>query len=105
MKARSRFAMITTTLVALSLSAMASADMKHAGDGGIEFSLPGGTAGLKIEGKSADITANEVGGKVVIVAKIDCGEKGCLKTGIDKRDEHLAKTLECKKFPTASLTV
>jgi polyisoprenoid-binding protein YceI len=105
MKARSRFAIITTTLVALSLSAMASADMKHAGDGGLEFSLPGGTAGLKIEGKSADITASETGGKVTIVAKIECGETSCIKTGIDKRDEHLAKALDAKKFPTATLTV
>jgi polyisoprenoid-binding protein YceI len=105
MKARSRFAIITTTLAALSLCALASADMKHAGDGGCEFSLPGGTAGLKIEGKSSDITASESGGKVTIVAKVDCGETACFKTGIDKRDEHLAKYLEAKKFPTATLTV
>ncbi|MEO7036145.1 MAG: YceI family protein [Polyangiaceae bacterium] len=105
MKARSRFAIITTTLAALSISALASADMKNAGDGGLEFSLPGGTAGLKIEGKSSDITANETGGKVTIVVKIDCGETACLKTGIDKRDEHLAKALEAKKFPTATMTV
>ena len=106
MKARSRFAIITTTLAALSLSAMASADMKHAGDGGVEFSLPGGTAGLKIEGKTNEITANATGGKVTIVVKLDCGEAGCLKTGIDKRDDHLAhKYLESKKFPTATMTV
>ena len=105
MKARSRFAIITTTLAALSLSALASADMKHAGDGGLEFSLPGGTAGLKIEGKSTEVTANETGGKVTIVVKIDCGETGCIKTGIDKRDEHLVKYLEGKKFPTATMTV
>ncbi len=105
MKARSRFAIITTTLAALSLSAIASADMKNAGGGGLEFKLPGGTANLTIEGKSTEVTASETGGKIVVVAKLDCGETSCLKTGIDKRDEHLWKHLESGKYPTATFTV
>jgi len=105
MKARSRFAIITTALAALSLSALASAEMKSAGGGGLEFKLPGGTAGLTIEGKSEQLTASEAGGKIVVVAKLDCGETSCLKTGIDKRDEHLWKHMESGKYKTATLTV
>jgi YceI-like domain len=105
MKARSRFAIITTTIAALSLSAIASADMKSAGGGGLEFKLPGGTAGLTIEGKSTEVTASESGGKIIVVAKLDCGETSCLKTGIDKRDEHLWKHLDSGKFKNATLTV
>jgi len=105
MKARSRFVTITTAIAALSLSALASAEMKSAGGGGLEFKLPGGTAGLTIEGKSTEVTASEASGKIVVVAKLDCGETSCLKTGIDKRDEHLWKHLESGKFKTATLTV
>ncbi|HEY5373540.1 MAG TPA: YceI family protein [Polyangiaceae bacterium] len=105
MKARSRFAIITTAIAALSLSALASAEMKSAGGGGLEFKLPGGTAGLTIEGKSEQLTASESGGKIVVVAKFDCGETSCLKTGIDKRDEHLWKHMESGKYKTATLTV
>ena len=105
MKARSRFALITTTLAALSLSAIASADMANAGGGYIDFKLPGGTAGLSIEGKGTDVTASETGGKLVVVVKLDCGETSCLKTGIDKRDEHMWKYLESGKYPKATLTV
>ncbi|HEY3668831.1 MAG TPA: YceI family protein [Polyangiaceae bacterium] len=105
MKARSRFAIITTSIAALALSAIASAEMKSAGGGGLEFKLPGGTAGLTIEGKSSELTASENGGKIVVVAKFDCGETSCLKTGIDKRDEHLWKHLESGKYKTATLTV
>jgi hypothetical protein len=112
MKARSRFAIITTAIAALSLSAIASADMKSAGGGAMEFKLPGGTAGLTIEGKSDAVTASETGGKVVVVVGLDCGGKSCVKTGIDKRDEHLREHLEVEKkskdgksFGTATLTV
>lgn len=105
MKARSRFAFITTTCLALSLSAMASADLKSAGGGGLEFKLPGGTAGLTIEGKSSDVSATEAGGNIVVTVKLDCGATSCLKTGIDKRDEHLWKHLDSGKYPVATLTV
>ncbi len=108
MKARSHFAIITTTLAALSLSALASADMKYAGDGGLEFKLPGGTAGLVIEGKSSEVTASDAGGKITVTAKLLCGDGGCIKTGIDKRDEHLLKYLgakEAKKNETCTFVV
>src|ERR1700753_2982158 len=81
MKARSRFALITTTFAALSLSAIASADMKYAGGGGVEFKLPGGTAGLSIDGTSSEVSAAETGGKIVVTVKLDCAGKSCLKTG------------------------
>jgi polyisoprenoid-binding protein YceI len=105
MKARSRFALITTTIAALSLSAVASAELKSAGGGALDFKLPGGTAGLSIEGKSTDVTASETDGKIIVVVKLDCGETSCIKTGIDKRDEHMWKYLESGKYPKATLTV
>jgi polyisoprenoid-binding protein YceI len=105
MKARSRFALITTTFAALSLSAIASADMKYIGGGGLEFKLPGGTAGLSIDGTSDNVTAQESGAKIVVTVKLDCAGKSCLKTGIDTRDEHLYDHIEAGKFPTATLSV
>jgi polyisoprenoid-binding protein YceI len=111
MKARSRFAIITTTVAALTLSAfVASAEMKSAGGGALEFSLPGGTAGLKIEGKSDPdakdkVTATEAGGKIVVTVLFDCGKTACIKTGIDTRDEHLRKYIGADSFSKATLSV
>ena len=42
---------------------------------------------------------------IVVTVKFDCGTTSCLKTGIDKRDEHLYKHLESAKYKTAVLTV
>ncbi len=104
MKARSRFAIITTTFAALTLSAfVASAELKSAGGGGLEFSLPGGTAGLKIEGSSTDVEAHEDAGKIIVTVNLNCGATACMKTGIDKRDEHLRKYLESDKYGKAVL--
>ena len=92
MKARSRFALITTTIAALTLSAMASADMK-ANSGTVSFVLPG-PIGMTIKGSSPKLTVAEAGGKIVITVPFLCGhdedgDVGCFKTGIGLRDRHL----------------
>lgn len=94
MKARSRFAIITTTFAALSLSAIAaSADMKQVGGGHMHMSLPGKI--VSIEGDSDAVTASESGGKVTVTIKLDCGGKPCINTKNGMRDEHFWK--HCQK--------
>jgi len=87
MKARSRFALITTTIAALTLSAIASADMKSTG-GNVSFTVPG-PLGMTISGKSNSLSATEVGGKVTLTIGFVCGGEPCFDTDSSLRNKHL----------------
>jgi polyisoprenoid-binding protein YceI len=108
MKARSRFAIITTTLAALTISAVAfAADWKFPSGGTVEFSCPKGseTLSISISGTTNNVSIKDDGGKVTIVTKLDCDGKSCLKTGIGVRDEHLYEHIEAGKHKTATLVI
>lgn len=109
MKARSRFALITTTLVALSLSAIASAELKSKGEGKVHFALSKGTGGMVVEGDSTRIKAHEADGKVIVTVHFSCGEDNpCFKTGgaFGLRDKHLVKYVTSEgKNPAAKLEI
>ncbi len=89
---------------------MVSAELKSVGIAKVEMHLPGGTAGLTIDGKSSELVAKESGGVITVTAKLDCvtenrGHTSCIKTGIAMRGKHLWKYLESGTFREATLTV
>ena len=57
-------------------------------------------AGLKIEGKTSDVTVSEADGKLNVTVNLTK-----IATGIDLRDEHTRKALETDKCPTTTLVV
>jgi polyisoprenoid-binding protein YceI len=60
-----------------------------------------GPAGLKIQGKTSDISVSETGGSVRVSVAL-----ATLDTGIDLRNKHMReKYLEVQKYPNAVLTV
>jgi polyisoprenoid-binding protein YceI len=60
-----------------------------------------GPAGMKIEGTTAELTANEQDGSLVVAVPL-----ANLSTGIGLRDKHMKeKYLEVAKYPNAVLTV
>lgn len=97
-------------LAASSITLLASAELKSTGGAQIDMHLPGGTAGLSIDGKSTRLSAAESKGVITVTAGLDCltDEKehtSCLKTGIAMRDHHMWKYLEAGKYPNATLSV
>jgi polyisoprenoid-binding protein YceI len=107
MKARSRFAIITTTIAALTISAVAfAADWKLPGTGTVEFKVPGkGATSVTISGSTSNVSVKDDGSKITINVKLDCDGKSCLKTGIGMRDEHMHEHIEAKKHPKATLVI
>lgn len=99
MSSRRRFAPIGAALLALSLSAVASADFKLIDQPEVGFQV-GGPGGLKITGSSADLKGSEAGGKITLTASVTN-----LKTGIGLRDEHLKKYIGADKYPSATLVI
>jgi len=98
------------TFAALSFTLLASAELKSIGPAQIEMHLPGGTAGLSIDGKSSKLIAVEAGGVITVRARLDCVSEdkehtSCLKTGIAMRDKHLWKHIQADKYPDAALVV
>lgn len=85
--------------VATSFSLVASAKLESIGSKDVRF-LAVGPAGMKINGKSDELGAEEKDGKLVITAPLTD-----LKTGIGLRDKHLRGYLETDKHPNATLTV
>lgn len=85
--------------VVTSFSLLASAKLESIGGSDVRF-LAVGPAGMKINGKSDDLSATEKDGKVVITAPLTD-----LKTGIGLRDKHLRGYLETDKHPKATLSV
>jgi polyisoprenoid-binding protein YceI len=72
--------------------------------------LPGGTAGLTIDGKSSELVAKELAGVIVVTAKLDCvmeqrGHLSCIKTGNGTREKQLWKYLEAGRYHAATLSV
>jgi hypothetical protein len=59
-------------VAALTFTMLASAELKSVGTPEIDLHLPGGTAGLTINGKSSNLTATESGGVIMVTAKLDC---------------------------------
>jgi len=59
-----------------------------------------GPGGLKIDGKGAGVTAQEVGGVLVVTAPVNG-----LKTGMSLRDDHLKKAIHADKHPAMKLSV
>jgi len=81
-------------------SAVASAGLGKPSDSVVGFQAIG-PAGLKIAGKTAELTVMDEGDSVSIVVPL-----ANLKTGIEVRDHHMRdKYLEVEKFPSAKLTV
>jgi polyisoprenoid-binding protein YceI len=99
MSGRLRFTPIRVALLALSLSAVASADFKLIDKPEVAFQV-GGPGGLKIEGASGDLKASESGGKLTLTASVTN-----LKTGIGLRDDHLKKYIGAEKYPAATLVI
>lgn len=87
-------ALCATTLVVTADAAFTLIDTPK-----VEF-LATATAGLKISGQSADLTAAENNGILTLTAALTD-----LKTGIGLRDHHLRKYLETEKYPAATLIV
>jgi hypothetical protein len=110
MPIRSSRPAFAVAFIALSFTMLASAEFKSVGSAEIDMHLPGGTAGLSVNGKSSNLTAKESGGVLTVTAKLDCltenkEHASCIKTGIAMRDKHVWKYLESGKFPEATLTV
>lgn len=78
----------------------ADATLGNARDGAVTF-FAKGPAGLKIEGKTSEISVSEKDGKVSFVVPL-----GNLDTGIGLRNKHMReKYLETAKYPNAELVV
>ncbi len=97
-------------LAALSFTLTAAAELKSIGPAQVEMHLPGGTAGLSIDGKSSKLIAVEIDGVLTVRVRLDCltedkEHTSCLKTGIAMRDKHLWKHIEADKYPDAALSV
>jgi polyisoprenoid-binding protein YceI len=84
---------------ALTVSFAASARLEDAGDVDVRFQAVG-PAGMKINGSTDSLKANEADGTIEI--KVPLGD---VKTGIGLRDRHLKKDLETDTYPDAILTI
>jgi polyisoprenoid-binding protein YceI len=95
-----RLGLASVSLVILSATSAGNAALSGASDVHVGFEASG-PAGLKITGTTADLTASEDSGNVVITVAL-----ANLTTGIGLRDEHMKeKYLEVPKFPATTLTV
>ena len=77
----------------------ADAKLARVGAASIQF-LAVGPAGMKINGTSSDLSADEADGKLTLTAPLTN-----LKTGIGLRDNHLRGYLNTKQHPSAKLVV
>ncbi len=110
MRIRNLNAASAATLAVFSLTMVASAELKSMGAAELDMHLPGGTAGLTIDGKSDELVAKESAGVIVVTAKLDCvmeqrGHLSCIKTGNGTREKLLWKYLEADKYHAATLSV
>lgn len=100
MQRRQRFLVAASIWGVVIASAVASEGLGRPSDSLVGFQAMG-PAGLKIAGKTAELTVIEEGDSISIVVPL-----ANLKTGIDVRDHHMKeKYLEIEKFPSARLTV
>ena len=103
MSFRNRFAAAAAAIAvsAMTYAVVASAKYKFAGDQGIQF-LAQGPAGMKINGTSSDLKAEEADGTVKFTASL-------LNLNTDEptglRDKHTRKYLETDKYKDATLVV
>jgi polyisoprenoid-binding protein YceI len=95
-----RFRLIPITIFAVAGFAFsASADLSTVGNPDVQF-LALGPAGMKINGTSNQLSADEKDGKITLTAPLTN-----LKTGIGLRDRHLKGYLNTDKHPKATLVV
>jgi len=97
-------------LTALSFTMVASAELRSIGTSELDMHLPGGTAGVTVDGKSSELVVSESGGVVTVTAKLDCveeqrGHLSCIKTGNGVREKQLWKYLGAGKFHDARLSI
>ena len=83
----------------LTVATFAHAALSSIGDSDVSF-LAVGPGGLKIEGKTSDLSASENAGVVIVTVGVDK-----LKTGIDMRDDHLRKAINANQHGDAILKV
>ncbi len=105
-----RVSIVGTGLATWLLATIAWGELKTDGTPEIYVHLPGGTAGLTIDGKSDELTVGKSGANLVLRAKLDCatGSRGhisCIRTGIAMRDKHMWIILEGSKYREATLSV
>jgi polyisoprenoid-binding protein YceI len=87
-------------LAALTFAGVAHAALGRASNAAVSF-LGVGPAGLKIEGKTRELSVSEQAGKVHFVVPL-----ANVDTGIGLRNKHMReKYLEVSKYPTAELVV
>jgi len=99
MNRRSSLVSLAALAALLTVALVASATLKSIGYPDVQFRAVG-PAGLKIDGRSTQLSASEKDGKLTVVAPLTN-----LKTGISLRDRHLRHYLETDKYPNATLTV
>jgi polyisoprenoid-binding protein YceI len=95
-----RLWVLATCPILLSISAVGHAALSSPSETKVGFTATG-PAGLKIEGKTPDLTVADANGNLQLTVPL-----ANLSTGIDLRDRHMKeKYLEVGKFPSAVLTV
>jgi polyisoprenoid-binding protein YceI len=99
MQRPSRYLNATVVAVLLATTAVASAALSKPSESNVKFTATG-PAGLKIEGKTADLDLSEDGGNVVLTVRL-----ANLDTGIAIRDKHTKDALEVEKYPETKLSV
>lgn len=96
---RRAFAFVTAIATAMLLCTGAFARLVGIGNPSVRF-LAVGPAGLRIDGRSSLLQANEKDGVITVTAPLTH-----LYTGISLRDRHLRGYLETTKYPNATLAV
>ncbi|HMJ16229.1 MAG TPA: YceI family protein [Polyangiaceae bacterium] len=91
--------LVLTVAALLSVPFAADAKLTRVGAPSIQF-LAVGPAGMKINGTSSELSADESEGKLTVTVPLTN-----LKTGIGLRDNHLRGYLNTKQHPNAKLVV
>ncbi len=92
-----RIATVVTLMSLTSLPALAK--LQNARESRVVFDATA-TGGLKVEGKTSELTVAENGDAVRLTVPL-----GHIDTGIGLRNQHLREKLEVAKFPSAELSV
>jgi len=90
---------LTGLFLAIAVLTQGALALSRSGEGSVTV-LAHGPAGLRIEGKSAQVSVDEDAAWLAFKVPI-----GPIETGIDLRDRHLREMLEAEKFPAAVLRV
>jgi polyisoprenoid-binding protein YceI len=99
MQRPSRYWIATVVAALVATSALASAALAKPTESNVKFTASG-PAGLKIEGKTAELDLAESAGNIVVTVRL-----ANLDTGIAIRDKHTKDCLEVEKYPETKLSV